>query len=151
MAHLNLYVNGTPGGTDGTLIDMVNGVIDLSGGYLRGDDTRPMYLFPLFIRCDAGYKASSVRFTALNSMMLFFGQGGDIFSWDTWAQFDAPDSWSVEAMESNLKIGQANRPGTERPFIGNANVMILAGWNTYNSYTSITQNALSISYVESTV
>ena len=66
MAHLNLYENATPGGTDGTL---VTGSINFDGlPYIPFSDnaasesaTVQAYRIKMFaLRCDTGWKANSV-------------------------------------------------------------------------------------------
>ncbi len=62
MAHLNVYVNGTPGGTDGVLATtdtlIADGIMFPSNFGSTG-----FTVIPLCLRCDAGFSAQSVKIT----------------------------------------------------------------------------------------
>jgi len=150
MANLNLYIGGTPGGTDGTLIDPAAG-IDLSGLYIVGaTEYRYIYL-PLFIRCNPGFAATSVQLTPLNSMMGFLGQSGSIFTFDSWSSVDNVPSWGLSMLDKTSKFQDPSSPSKDLAKIGNTNIMffVCAAGTKYT--TNILQNALSISYVETAV
>lgn len=149
MANLNLYLNGTPGGTDGTLIDPTTGILDLSGIYPISGDTKCI-IFPLCLRCNPGFRATSVRLTTADSNFRFIGQTG-IFTFDTYAQLDEVPGWSAYLMNGTVYLGQSTSPVSERAYVEDKNILFLGAYSFYGAPTAGTRSMFSISYVENQV
>ena len=149
MANLNLYIGGTPGGTDGTLIDPAAG-IDLTGLYVDNTPNSKYIYLPLFIRCNPGFVATSVKLTALNSMMKFLGQNGRAFTFDSWSSVDNPGGMSIYTY-NECSLAHPSSSAYELTQLGNTNLLLIACAEGNKYTTNILQNALSISYVETAV
>ena len=157
MPNLNVYAGGSPGGQDGTLIDGSTSLLDFSGIYPITGVEKQIYL-PIFLRCNAGFRATSVRLTTADSNFRFVGywyigfsydSKYGIHSYDTWAQFDG--NMAISLLSGTYFINTGYNNGTERPYIGDTNVMVIGAYVFTGAPTNGTKNMFSISYVENPV
>lgn len=150
MPNLNVYVNGTPGGTDGTLIDPTAGALDVSGIYPISGVAKYIYL-PLCLRCNTGFRATSVRLTPLDSNFRFISTSNNyIFTFDTFEQVDGMSPYSLSYSSSTCALGQFSNPSTERS-VSNTNVLFFGAYYFYGTPTAGTRNMFSVSFVENVV
>ena len=142
MAHLKLYLNGTPGGTDGeelTENTVLKGI--MTNTHASYKDCGGAIL-PVCLRCDTGFKASNVVFKNINNVFCFS------------VYYQSKGYYALDNLETFKNVcGKGtytfNGLSTITPFaVGNTNVMVLLCIEAASTDTTALTDLLSVSYVE---
>lgn len=139
MAHLRVYRDALPGDTSGVEIVAGSDSIDMSGLYPSGaaDGSSKYVVVPLCLRCDVGFKATSVIISQINAPKAIIVSN----LCKTLADYSSmiPNTYFVQSY-SPYNIGE----------VDNTNVMFFVLGLVGYLETTLTEtiNALNISFVE---
>lgn len=133
---LRMYINGTPGGTDGTAITSLTfkNFMKYAKGNATGDGITSFAYLPVFLREETGLKANNVQISVGVSWgTLATGCSAGYTSWPA-----NNTGVSLECYSSPANIGA----------VGQTNVMILLAVGTRSTSIASGQQLFTISYVE---
>ena len=142
MAHLKLYLNGTPGGTNGeelTESTVLKGIMTNTHASYKDYGGA---ILPVCLRCDTGFKASNVVFKYINNVFSLPGY------------YQNKGYYTIDNLETFKNIcGNGtfifNGLSTITPFaVGNINVMVILCIEAASTDTTALTDLFSVSYVE---
>jgi len=149
MAHLKLYLNGTPGGTDGeelTDSTVIKGIMTNSQAsrYTYGgkDTYYGASVLPVCLRCDAGFKATNVILKSITNTYALLGYINStmyfaIENLDTFKSVCETSSFGIGTIQSTMTFN-----------VGNTNVMLILVIEAASTDTTNLVDLFSVSYVE---
>jgi len=142
MAHLKLYLNGTPGGTDGeelTDSTVIKGIMTNSqAGYQNYGGA----IVPVCLRCEAGYRATNVVVRSITNVFCI------TCSYNNTSYFAINSLELFKTLCENANFGSIGIPSGTTFTVENTNVMILLLVEACNTDTTALTDLFSVSYVE---
>lgn len=147
MAHLKVYLKGTPGAADGeewTDDTTIKGIMTNTQASSRGHGCA---FLPICLRCEEGFKASNVKLVGVNKIyyvMFYSGYNDSDQYFRTLERFKKV----MASCSKNVNSLYSSATGID---VGTTNVLIvLAVMGNIDDSTSLT-DLISISYIEDAV
>ena len=147
MAHLKVYLKGTPGAADGeewTDDTTIKGIMTNTQASSRGHGCA---FLPICLRCEEGFKASNVKLVGVNKtyyVMFYSGYNDSDQYFRTLERFKKV----MASCSKNVNSLYSSATGID---VGTTNVLIvLAVMGNIDDSTSLT-DLISISYIEDAV
>jgi hypothetical protein len=146
MAHLKLYLDGTPGGTDGEEITDATTLKGIMTNSHASYNNTGGAIVPICFRCEEGFKATNVQIVKISdvsylSMVKSSGTYSSVSDLETFKQL----------MAANYFIHNSVYSSTFSLTVENTNVMIVFCISAKDTDSTGLTDVLSVSYVEDAV